>query len=74
MRAERNFVSRGPLWGACALALCLWANVSVAAQPTSGMPQRATFGAGGALYVTYANGAGPFGSSGYSMPSTNPAK
>ncbi len=31
-------------------------------QPASGMPQRATFGAGGALYITYANGAGPFGS------------
>lgn len=34
----------------------------VADQPQGGMPQRATFGAGGALYVTYANGAGPFGS------------
>lgn len=33
----------------------------VAGQPTIGMPQRATFGAGGALYVTYGNGAGPFG-------------
>jgi hypothetical protein len=33
----------------------------VAGQPTIGMPQRAAFGAGGALYVTYANGAGPFG-------------
>ncbi|MBC3364229.1 YCF48-related protein [Pseudomonas sp. SWRI154] len=35
MRAERIFMSRGPLWGACALALCLWASVSVAAQPTT---------------------------------------
>ncbi|MEY2929576.1 MAG: hypothetical protein RL033_325, partial [Pseudomonadota bacterium] len=33
----------------------------VAGQPTLGMPQRATFGSGGVLYVTYANGAGPFG-------------
>jgi hypothetical protein len=33
----------------------------VAGQPTIGMPQRATFGAGGALFVTYGNGAGPFG-------------
>lgn len=33
----------------------------VAGQPTIGMPQRATLGAGGALYVTYGNGAGPFG-------------
>ncbi|MET0413590.1 MAG: exo-alpha-sialidase [Polyangiaceae bacterium] len=34
----------------------------VAGQPTIGMPQRATFGAGGALFVTYGNGAGPNGS------------
>jgi hypothetical protein len=35
---------------------------AVAAQPTGMMPQRTAFGSDGALFITYANGAGPNGS------------